>query len=278
MIKISIITVCYNARKTIEQTIYSVITQKYKNIEYIVIDGFSTDGTINIIKKYQNKITKWISEKDNGIYNAMNKGIDLATGEYIQFLNADDALVNDEIIEKIVYSIEKYNKPDVLSAPVYAIDEKNKLQGIFNNVKNVNEIKQGKIIPHQGIFMKTSVIKEYRFNEKNKIVSDFELILRCAIDEKTFCFVKYPVVFFSNDGLSGNSEKLRIKEHCQVLNRYLGKKTVEKFKKNGLYIDKLRYILKKSGILIYIRKYTRGWKKHTCNNKYCRWCNNKERI
>ena len=88
--KVSIITVCLNSEKTLEQAIQSVISQTYKNIEYIIVDGASTDGTLDIISKYENKITKWVSEKDQGLYYAMNKGIDMATGDIVGIINSDD--------------------------------------------------------------------------------------------------------------------------------------------------------------------------------------------
>ena len=130
--KISIITVSYNAVATIEQTILSVINQTYENIEYIIIDGGSTDGTIDIIKKYKDKISYWVSEQDNGIYDAMNKGIDVATGDYIQFLNADDCLVNKEIIKIVKERRENQELIDInshdsdgFSAIIVAIEYKN---------------------------------------------------------------------------------------------------------------------------------------------------------
>ena len=98
---ISIVTVSYNAVLTIEQTILSVINQTYPNVEYIIIDGGSTDGTVDIIKKYANKIAYWVSEPDKGIYDAMNKGGIRATGTFIQFHNAGDWLENEYVVEKI---------------------------------------------------------------------------------------------------------------------------------------------------------------------------------
>ena len=109
---ISIVTVSYNAVLTIEQTILSVINQTYPNVEYIIIDGGSTDGTVDIIKKYANKIAYWVSEPDKGIYDAMNKGGLKATGDFIQFLNAGDWFENEHVIEKIFK--DWYKRVDVI--------------------------------------------------------------------------------------------------------------------------------------------------------------------
>lgn len=99
---ISIVTVSYNAAATIEQTILSVINQTYRNIEYIIIDGGSTDGTVEIIKKYANKLAYWVSEPDKGIYDAMNKGIQKAKGEWINFMNAGDILYNSDVLAQVL--------------------------------------------------------------------------------------------------------------------------------------------------------------------------------
>ena len=109
---ISIVTVSYNAVLTIEQTILSVINQTYPNVEYIIIDGGSTDGTVDIIKKYADKIAYWVSEPDKGIYDAMNKGGLKATGDFIQFLNAGDWFENEYVIEKIFK--DWYKRVDVI--------------------------------------------------------------------------------------------------------------------------------------------------------------------
>lgn len=106
-ILISVVTVSYNAVATIEQTLLSVINQTYPNIEYIIIDGGSTDGTVDIIKKYADEIVYWISEPDKGIYDAMNKGIKKANGEWINFINAGDSYYDKKSIEQIVLSFHE---------------------------------------------------------------------------------------------------------------------------------------------------------------------------
>ncbi|GHT63967.1 hypothetical protein AGMMS50239_20840 [Bacteroidia bacterium] len=100
--KISIVTVTYNAVSVLEETILSIINQIYNNIEYIVIDGGSTDGTLDIIKKYEDRLSYWISEPDKGIYDAMNKGIDRASGDWINFMNAGDLFYSNTIIQELV--------------------------------------------------------------------------------------------------------------------------------------------------------------------------------
>ena len=103
--KFSIITVTYNAAAVLEDTIQSIITQTYKNVEYIIVDGASTDGTLKIIERYRPHIHTVISEKDNGLYDAMNKGLALATGDYVCFLNAGDCLHEDDTLQNMVHSV-----------------------------------------------------------------------------------------------------------------------------------------------------------------------------
>lgn len=120
--KISIITITFNAEKILERTILSVLNQTYKNIEYIIVDGGSKDGTLDIIKKYQDKI-RWISEPDKGLYDAMNKGIKMATGEWINCMNADDIFASDDVLEKI-FSKEYSSKTSFLYSDNWYEDEK----------------------------------------------------------------------------------------------------------------------------------------------------------
>ena len=131
---ISIITVSYNAVKTIEDTIVSVLGQTYSNIEYIIIDGGSTDGTLDIIKKYEDKITYWVSEPDKGIYDAMNKGILKATGDYLFFLGADDKITCN--FNDIIHLFK--DKNTVYYGDVLFGEEGKKYDGEFNTNKSVS--------------------------------------------------------------------------------------------------------------------------------------------
>ena len=132
-IKISIITVSYNAVKTIEETINSVLNQSYSNIEYIIIDGGSRDGTVDIIKKYQDKINVWISEPDKGIYDAMNKGIKLAKGDWIGIINSDDCYCIDAF-DTILNTISKNPNAELIFGNLNIIDKKMKLRMTNKNI------------------------------------------------------------------------------------------------------------------------------------------------
>ena len=121
---ISVVTVSYNAVSTIEQTILSVINQTYPHIEYIIIDGGSTYGTVDIIKKYADKIAYWVSEPDKGIYDAMNKGIKVATGEWINFMNSGDCLYRNDTIEKILNKSSTTNNVSIIYGKTMKIFEK----------------------------------------------------------------------------------------------------------------------------------------------------------
>lgn len=174
-LKVSIITVCLNSIKTIEQTICSVINQTYKNIEYIIIDGQSTDGTIDIIKKYEKHITRWISEPDKGIYDAMNKGISMATGEIIGIINSDD-WYEQQAVEKVmeVFANEQtdvvYGKLKIVHANGYMSEAKN---------GSLEQMVYRMVIPHPTSFVKREVYEKFgTFDIQYKIVADYELYLR----------------------------------------------------------------------------------------------------
>lgn len=213
--KVSIITVCYNSAKTIEDTIQSVINQNYDNIEYIIIDGLSTDNTLEIVNKYQDKIAKVISEKDAGLYDAINKGVKLATGDIIANINSDDFYIDNNVIADVVAKMEE-KKSDTLYADLYYVDESDTNKVTRNWVSG--EYKKGMFFkgwmpPHPTFFVRKSVYDNYgKFNLELKSAADYEIMLRFI--HKHECSISYlprVVVRMRVGGVSNSSIKNRLK-------------------------------------------------------------------
>lgn len=179
--KISIITVCYNSAKTIEDTLRSVISQDYPNIEYIVIDGNSMDETISILKRYSGKINILISEKDNGIYDAMNKGITLATGDIVGLINADDVYANTKVISKIAKVFLDENVDACFGDLVYfSSKQPEKIVRYWRAGPFVSgRFAKGWSPPHPTFFVKKSVYQTHgNFNLNYSMGNDIELMMR----------------------------------------------------------------------------------------------------
>ena len=190
--KVSIITVCYNSSKTIEDTIQSVINQTYSNIEYIIIDGLSTDNTLEIVNKYQDKIAKVVSEKDAGLYDAINKGIGLATGEIIANLNSDDFYIDNNVIADVVAKMEK-EKSHTLYADLYyveAVDTNKVTRNWISGAYKKGMFFKGWMPPHPTFFVRKSVYNNYgKFNLELKSAADYEIMLRFI--HKHECSISY---------------------------------------------------------------------------------------
>lgn len=179
--KISIITVTYNSASTIEQTIQSVLNQSYTNIEYIIVDGVSTDGTLDILNRYKSRIHKIVSEKDKGIYDALNKGIDLATGDVIGILHSDDFYMSSNIIENVANSFNQ-NQCDALYANLYYVDKDNtdKIKRKWHS-GNYSEgsFLNGWMPPHPTFFVKKEIYNKFgKFDLQFTSAADYELMLR----------------------------------------------------------------------------------------------------
>lgn len=215
MLKVSVITVCYNAVSTIEETMLSVLNQTYTNIEYIIIDGGSTDGTVDIIKKYADRLAYWVSEPDKGIYDAMNKGIAVATGEYINFMNAGDMFYNEGTISEVIeqtncdYDIVYGDNISILKHSKYR-----KKAGLASNLS------KGMPFCHQSAFIKT------RFHQQHPFITSF----KSAGDYKFFydAFFVYNVkfqyrpaivsIYDSKSGASKDDYWLTHKEYLLIRN------------------------------------------------------------
>jgi glycosyltransferase involved in cell wall biosynthesis len=178
-LRISIITVCYNSATTIEKTILSVANQTYSNIEYIIVDGNSKDDTLAIVKKHEGKISKWISEPDNGLYDAMNKGIAIATGDIIGILNSDDTFYSSNVIEKIA----DFHRENIIDASVGDIvqhtENGNIVRLYSSQYWNQKKLKMGFMPPHPSIFFKRELFDKHgKYELGFKIGADYELITR----------------------------------------------------------------------------------------------------
>lgn len=213
--KVSIITVCYNSAKTIEDTIQSVVNQTYDNIEYIIIDGLSTDNTLEIVNKYKGKIAKVVSEKDAGLYDAINKGIGLATGDIIANLNSDDFYIDNNVIADVVSTFEK-EKTDTLYGDLYYVDavDTNKIVRYWKS----REYKEGLFLkgwmpPHPTFFVKKEVYQKHGlFDLQFKSAADYEIMLRFIHRFKTsIAYLPRVLVKMRVGGVSNASLSNRIK-------------------------------------------------------------------
>jgi glycosyltransferase involved in cell wall biosynthesis len=183
--KISIITVCYNSDKTIEKTIKSVISQTYNNIEYIIIDGKSKDTTIDIIKQYEANVSNWISEADKGLYDAMNKGISLATGDIVGILNSDDIFTDNFVLENVA-KFHNQNNVDASVGNIIQFNNEGKTVRKYSAKKwNPEKLKIGFMPAHPAIFFKRELFDKYGVYQLDfTIGADYELITRFFLKHK----------------------------------------------------------------------------------------------
>lgn len=243
--KISIITVSYNSFKTIEDTFGSILSQTYNNIEYIVVDGDSQDNTVSVIKNYEQKFLNkkidfnWLSEKDNGLYDAMNKGIKIATGDYIGILNSDDFYIDEDAIAKVVKALKK-NNTDSLYANLYYV-EKDNTNKIVRNWKSQifsNKLFENGWHPaHPTFFVKKEIYEKYGlFNLNYKIAADYEIMLRFL--EKNKISTQFLDEYLIKMRIGGESNQ-SIKNIISA-----NKECYKVWKDNGLQVSKF-FVLKK---------------------------------
>ncbi len=220
---ISVVTISYNAVATIEQTILSVIYQTYKNIEYIIIDGGSTDGTVDIIKKYSDRISYWVSEPDKGIYDAMNKGIDKASGEWINFMNCGDSFYSKDII-KDIFKLSNYNDIDILYGDRISVYSFGTLYQMPNQLSYMD-----KFFPifHQSTFIRYSIMKEMKYDLNFKISADYKFFYNAYHKGCRFEYINIPFsicdVEFGVSTITKN-QIARLKEDAILRNEIIGMK------------------------------------------------------
>jgi len=215
--KISIITVVYNGEKHLGQTIQSVINQNYENLEYIIIDGGSTDGTLDIVKKYEEHIDYWVSEADEGIYDAMNKGISVAKGDYIAFLNADD-WYRSNTLKIISYHILKYKKEYFFGNIDFYKNEK--YQSTW--FPKPKKYKRAMPIYHPALFVKSEILKNNKFDTSYEIIADYKLIIELILKNKTYIYIPETLTCFRDGGISNTQNTQKNKECFRLQYEYFG--------------------------------------------------------
>jgi len=219
--KISIITIVYNNVRDIEHTILSVINQSYSNIEYIIIDGASTDGTLDIIQKYRGSIDILVSEKDSGIYDAMNKGLVKATGDYVLFLNSGDELYDNNTIQTIV---SKGNSADIIYGETKLVDENRKIIGDRRHKAPTQfdwkSFQYGMNVCHQAIYVKRDIAQPYDL--QYKLSADVDWVIQAAKNAKTTQNVNCYVARYLVGGMSQKRHKQSLKERYDIFKKHYG--------------------------------------------------------
>lgn len=215
---ISVVTVVYNGAEFLEETIKSVINQTYDNVEYIVVDGGSTDDTLDIIAKYNDKIDYWVSEKDNGIYNAMNKSLSLVSGKWLSFQNADDFLYENSTIEEI-NNLVIDDIDFVYGNYSFLYKDKSVLMG---GRQDFNSLSVGTIC-HQAVLCKTNILKDNGgFNEKYKIAADYEFFVKVFKSGIATRYINITVSAVRYGGVSSKFAISTAKEKLSIVKSHYG--------------------------------------------------------
>ena len=242
--KVSIITVALNNAEYIEACIQSVINQDYENIEYIVIDGGSTDGTIDIIKKYEDKINVWISEPDAGMYDAINKGIGMSSGDIIGILHSDDLYIDEHVIGNVVQEFRN-NIDSVYADLVYV--ERNNLKNVVryydSSVFQVSKFAYGWMPAHPTCFIKKNVYDKYGLYKTDYIIAaDYELLVRFYAKHRvSYSYLPKVIIKMRSGGLSTRNFKSNV-----ILNREIVRACIENGIETNIFKVYLKYFVKLS--------------------------------
>lgn len=222
--KFSIITVTYNAEAVLEDTIQSVISQTYRHVEYIIIDGASKDGTLGIIEKYRNRIHHLVSEPDRGLYDAMNKGLTLATGDYLCFLNAGDSFHEDDTLQQMVHTLTNAELPDVIYGETALVDKERHFLRIRRlsapEVLTWKSFRQGMLVCHQAFFAKRSLVVLYDLNYR--FSADFDWCIRIMKRARTLHNTHLTIIDYLEEGMTTQNQKASLRERFHIMVRHYG--------------------------------------------------------
>jgi glycosyltransferase involved in cell wall biosynthesis len=221
----SIITVTYNAEQWLERTIKSIVGQSYAGIEYIIIDGNSKDGTLDIVRQYQSHINHLVSEPDTGLYDAMNKGLAQATGDYVWFINAGDMIYDENTVQKIVHQLNEKQLPDIIYGEMVLVDaEKNSLG--MQRLKAPEKLtwksfRMGMLVCHQSFIVKKKIAPNYDLTYK--FSSDIDWCIRCMKTADAIFNTHLILSRFLDAGISAVNRKEALKERYAIMCKFYGK-------------------------------------------------------
>lgn len=214
--KISIITVCYNSQKTIRDTIESVLSQTYQNYEYLIIDGKSSDNTLDIINEYKDERIKCLSEKDKGFYDAMNKGIKMATGDLIAIINSDDVLYDKNVFQKVVDNYDDNTEILYGNVKYYNEDFTQVIRDYISGTKKDNAFCPA----HPTLYIRKEVFDRLGLYDLSfKVVSDYDFMVRCNVNNIKYKYLNEYLVKMRYGGMSNGLKGylINFKECCQIL-------------------------------------------------------------
>jgi len=225
-IRVSVVTVCLNSRDLIERTLRSVIDQSYPLIEYIVIDGGSTDGTLDILGRYSEHIDVLVSERDDGIYDAMNKGLERAKGSIICFLNSGDYFYDANVVESVVKAFEENPGCEIVEGDIVFYDGKEEEYRAIQKESPIGLARRG--IHHQAVFARMSLFREYGlFDTGFRIYGDLDWFLRCILGKGArVVHIGIPISYYLRGGLSETQRERRFLEKTTVYDRHLTFRTI----------------------------------------------------
>lgn len=220
----SIITVTYNAEKVLEETIQSVISQTYRHIEYIIVDGASVDGTLSLVEKYRAQIDKVVSEPDKGLYDAMNKAIYLATGDYLCFLNAGDCFHEDHTLQQMVYTLRRNDLPDVLYGETAIVDT----NGHFLRMRRLSapetltwkDFRKGMLVCHQAFFPRRTLVEPYNLHYRYS--ADFDWCIRILKKAHATHNTHLTIIDYLEEGMTTQNRKASLKERSRIMAKHYG--------------------------------------------------------
>lgn len=264
--KLSIITINLNNREGLAKTTESIVSQTFNDYEWIVIDGGSSDGSLELIKKYHNKMAYWCSEPDNGIYNAINKGIAHAHGEYIQVLNSGDCLFEPTTLEKVfaqnLYGDINYGDAMLCYHPqtgTYAYQNGIKLDKKYPDTVSLNYFKHD-VINHQACFFRRSIFDGHPYNEKYLIASDWAYCFEAVCRGLKFQHIPHTIVNYDNCGISAQWTERQIREREEILDKYIP----PQLKPDMAVLDELHDLRKHKStriILDFLLRFCKRWDK-----------------